>query len=101
MPVINSLNWNIDKSAPESEVKEFWKKLRYYYRAGEKPVDESAGKLSSALQNVLGVTNDAYPYCIDDEKKVTVELGTTTPLHLLDHLLSEHQKDNRKKFKNR
>ena len=97
----HTVHWKVEDAAPEKETKEFWKKLRQFYRTGEKAGDEMSGTMSSALLNLLGDAKAIYPYVPNDEKGISIELGSNTPLHMLDYLLSAHQKENRRKFKGR
>jgi ferredoxin len=97
----HSIYWKVEEAAPEDETKEFWKKLRHFYRTGEKAGDEKPGTMSSALLKLLDNAKAEYPYVPRDEKAVSIELGSNTPLSMLDYLLSAHQKENRRKFKGR
>lgn len=95
------IHWKVEEAASVDKMKEFWKKLRHFYRTGEKAGDEKHGTLSSALLKLLDETKSGYPYVPEDEKGVSIEFGSNTPLSMLDYLLSAHQKENRRKFKGR
>ena len=96
-----SLRWIRSDSAPESEMKIFWKELRKFYRTGIKPNAKDGKLYSSALQHLLDDNTSEYPFIIDDKNKNcrSIELEEKAPFYLLDHLFNEQQKENRKSFK--
>ncbi len=96
LPTNQTLYWNVDEPAPENEKAEFWKKLRSFYRTGEKYTDEIILE-SPALIRFLEVDQSSYPFALSDDLKV--DLNNETPLVMLSHALSTHQRGNRKKFK--
>lgn len=95
-PTVQTLFWKVDDPAPENEKAEFWKKLRSFYRTGEKKTDEIILE-SPALIRFLKDNQSPYPFALSDDLKV--DLNKETPLVMLSHALSTHQRNNRKKFK--
>jgi len=94
------IRYEVDDPASEAETTAFWKKLRNFYRSGEKVSKDKTAKLSSLL-TVLDTSEPKYPYLPNGEKSPPIEEDSRTPFHLLNHVLSAHQKENRKKFKGR
>ncbi|MGK7390811.1 MAG: ferredoxin [Candidatus Cyclobacteriaceae bacterium M2_1C_046] len=84
--------------APEAEMKDFWKKLRHFYRTGEKPSGDER-YLSSALLHLLENGDSPYPYILGNGEKAIV-FEENAPFYFFDHLLSKHQKANKRAFKN-
>ncbi len=88
---------NAPASAEDSVA--FWAKLRNFYRTGEKAATGKEEKMTTALLSLL--ENDIhYPFQPDGENSASIEYGTDTHFRILNHLLTEHQKESRKKFKN-
>jgi ferredoxin len=96
----SSIHWKRSDPATESETLAFWKNLRNFYRTGQQP-DHQEKSFSSALLSLLDDNASRYPFTLgDDSKKITtIELEEKTPFYLLDYLLTEHHKENRKSFK--
>jgi len=96
----SSIHWKRSDRASEEEMQSFWKKLRHFYRTGQKP-DDQEKQMSSALLNLLDDGKYGYPFVLgnDAEKATTIELDKKAPFFLLDQLLAEHHKENRKLFK--
>ncbi len=92
-----SLKWNRAEPASPAEMEDFWKKLRNYYRTGQKPKASNI-KATSALLDLLNQEEDLYPYKLGD---TNIELDNDTPYHFLKHLLHEHQRENRVAFKSK
>ena len=86
--------------ASETEITAFWENLRRFYRSGEKAIEDNTGKLSSLL-SVLDESESKYPYLPSEKKGLSIEAGSMAPFQMLNHVLTEHQKENRKKFKGR
>ena len=55
------LKWIADQPASESDQKAFWKKLRHFYRTGEKPNVDSPKNLKSVFWSVLQA-DAPYPF---------------------------------------
>lgn len=92
------ITWKKGNPAPEEEMQAFWKKLRHFYRTGNKPSGDEI-YLTSALLPLLEDGKEPYPYNLSDSKK-SILLEENTPFYLIDHLLSSHQKANKRSFKN-
>ncbi len=96
---ISPIHWKRSNPAPELEIQSYWKKLRHFYRTGEK-ADAPTKAASSALLSLLDDGTSAYPFTLGtDSEKLTIELEDKAPFFLLDFLLRVHQKENRKSFK--
>ncbi len=91
------VHWIIDDPASKTETELFWKRLRHFYRTGEKANDNQQDHLSAALSGLLKDSVSNYPYQI--HPGLAMDLDENTPFHMLQHILTEHQKDNRKNFK--
>jgi hypothetical protein len=96
IPTDQTLYWNVDEPAAENEKAEFWKKLRSFYRTGDKNTDEIILE-SPALIRFLKDEKSPYPYALSEDLKI--DLNNETPLVMLSHALSTHKRDHRKKFK--
>ncbi len=101
------LQWRVEESASDEAMIEFWKKLRHFYRTGEKP-GLLSGNAKAGMKDlfplgaeVFNPEDNPYPYQADKEEDTIVEPGSEALFKTLDHLLNEHQKENRKKFKTR
>ncbi|MFT7589870.1 MAG: ferredoxin [Limisphaerales bacterium] len=96
-----SINWKRSDPATETETQSFWKNLRNFYRTG-KQSDDQGKALSSALLGLLDDNENKYPFILgkDGEANSTaIELEEKAPYYLLDYLVAEHHKGNRKSFK--
>ena len=95
----NPIQWTVDEPAPKAEVELFWKKLRQFYRTGEKV--ENQKKLSSPLLSLLEDSEENYPFIVGEKKETSIGFEPQAPLLMLNQLLTEHQGENRKKFKSK
>ncbi|MEO9474048.1 MAG: ferredoxin [Cyclobacteriaceae bacterium] len=94
-----SMDWFVDDPASETERKAFWRTVRHFYRTGEKANDVTGKGMTSALAKLITREKLAYPFSPDGDHKTTIDLTTDAHMRLLNHLLSAHQKQNRKRFK--
>ncbi|MGM0580530.1 MAG: hypothetical protein ACQETL_07615 [Bacteroidota bacterium] len=96
---ISPIHWKRSDPAPEEEMQAYWKKLRHFYRTGE-IFHASQKPASSALLSLLNESPSPYPFSMGNgAEKTTIELEEKTPFFLLDFLLTQHHKENRKSFK--
>ncbi|WNB16921.1 hypothetical protein [Marivirga arenosa] len=96
----NSFHLKKTSTAPEQEMKDFWKDLRHFYRTAEKnDREKESNTYHAALQNVIQ-KESAYPYkIIENHKEIILEEEENMPLFMLDFIMSSYQIQNRKKFK--
>ncbi|WMN11009.1 hypothetical protein QYS49_36835 [Marivirga salinae] len=96
---ISPIHWKRSDPAPEEEMQAYWKKLRNFYRTGE--IFHAPQKpASSALLSLLDDSPSPYPFSMGNSaEKTTIELEEKAPFYLVDFLLTQHQKENRKSFK--
>ena len=90
------LSWPQHDPASKEETAAFWKKLRHFYRTGEK--SEKNENLSSGIAHLLE-NPSKYPFYPDGENGTHFEFNSQLPIRLLDHILTTQQKENREKFK--
>ncbi len=96
---VTDLLWRPNSPASEKETRAFWKKLRHFYRTGEKPKGENVSGLSGALVFALEDGADRYPFKPLGEEGPEIGFGPKAPFQLIDILLNEHQKESRAKFR--
>lgn len=92
----NTFIWNAQKSASEKETKEFWERLRHFYRTGEKPESDSNQNLKSVFWSIFNADDSPYPYEHSGEK---LEFGPQVPFQLLYQQIESFKASNRNKFK--
>jgi hypothetical protein len=96
---ISPIHWKRSDPAPEEEMQAFWKKLRHFYRTGE-IFQTPQMPASSALLSLLDDSPSPYPFSMGNGPvQTTIELEEKAPFLLLDFLLTQHHKENRKSFK--
>jgi ferredoxin len=95
-PAEMSLKWLQQDSASKEEMAIFWKKLRHFYRTGEK--SEKNESLTSGIAPLLENSSN-YPFYPEGEKGPHFEFNSQTSIRLLDHFLTSYQKENRANFK--
>jgi hypothetical protein len=87
------------KIADKDELDRFWQQVRHYYRSGEKQPEHHPATVQSLFRFILDQEQSPYPFRIDAAK--AIEFCPEMPLVMLEQILVEYEKNNKKVFMER